>query len=329
MPEVGSAGLKSKTGGLSSSSHHHHQHIHHRSESSSGASWHPSHSKLLGGFGESVGASSIGGSLGSSAPGGAAGWANGVVQEHKKKRQFRHIPSRSVDFGSSGAPAVQDMFSTGGDGLANGGASGSGGIGEGTGGAAAAAAAAGAVAAAAVAGAAVGAGAGAGAGANATVRSSRSGSRASSNAAALSPERVFGDSRSGSVSGLLSASTGAAATTAGELEAAGSKDVDGAAGEGSSSPSNLDRKGGDEGGGEGEWGAGEGERGMDEGDESKHSGEPVEKEQSKLEATDINTPGNVSTPGSKRRLVTEVIGDDDVDVSKPQDMDEGEVRRSA
>lgn len=34
-----------------------------------------------------------------------------------------------------------------------------------------------------------------------------------------------------------------------------------------------------------------------------------------------------STPGSKRRLVTEVIGNDDVDVSRPQDMDEGEVRR--
>lgn len=32
-----------------------------------------------------------------------------------------------------------------------------------------------------------------------------------------------------------------------------------------------------------------------------------------------------STPGSKRRLVTEVIGDDDVDVSRPQDRDEGEV----
>lgn len=35
-----------------------------------------------------------------------------------------------------------------------------------------------------------------------------------------------------------------------------------------------------------------------------------------------------STPGSKRRLVTEVIGDDDVDVSRPQDMDEGEVNRT-
>ncbi|CAN0258652.1 unnamed protein product, partial [Ectocarpus fasciculatus] len=37
------------------------------------------------------------------------------------------------------------------------------------------------------------------------------------------------------------------------------------------------------------------------------------------------TPTAMSTPGSKRRLVTEVIGDgDDVDVSRPQDMDEGE-----
>ncbi|CAM9408726.1 unnamed protein product, partial [Ectocarpus sp. 4 AP-2014] len=37
------------------------------------------------------------------------------------------------------------------------------------------------------------------------------------------------------------------------------------------------------------------------------------------------TPAGMSTPGSKRRLVTEVIGDgDDVDVSRPQDMDEGE-----
>ena len=37
-------------------------------------------------------------------------------------------------------------------------------------------------------------------------------------------------------------------------------------------------------------------------------------------------PAAMSTPGSKRRLVTEVIGDgDDVDVSRPQDMDEGEV----
>ncbi|CAM9860152.1 unnamed protein product [Scytosiphon promiscuus] len=37
------------------------------------------------------------------------------------------------------------------------------------------------------------------------------------------------------------------------------------------------------------------------------------------------TPEDSSTPGSKRRLVTEVIGDgDDVDVSRPQDMDEGE-----
>eukprot|EP00752_Nemacystus_decipiens_P012739 g11283.t1 len=36
-------------------------------------------------------------------------------------------------------------------------------------------------------------------------------------------------------------------------------------------------------------------------------------------------PAAMSTPGSKRRLVTEVIGDgDDVDVSRPQDMDEGE-----
>lgn len=41
---------------------------------------------------------------------------------------------------------------------------------------------------------------------------------------------------------------------------------------------------------------------------------------------DINTPGASSTPGSKRRLVTEVIGDDYMDVSRPQDMDEGEVR---
>lgn len=37
-------------------------------------------------------------------------------------------------------------------------------------------------------------------------------------------------------------------------------------------------------------------------------------------------PGVASSPGSKRRLVTEVIGDgDDVDVTRPQDMDEGEV----
>lgn len=39
-------------------------------------------------------------------------------------------------------------------------------------------------------------------------------------------------------------------------------------------------------------------------------------------------PEGASTPGSKRRLVTEVIGNDDVDVSRPQDMDEGEVRRA-
>ncbi|CAN0431923.1 unnamed protein product, partial [Ectocarpus sp. 12 AP-2014] len=37
------------------------------------------------------------------------------------------------------------------------------------------------------------------------------------------------------------------------------------------------------------------------------------------------TPTAMSSPGSKRRLVTEVIGDgDDVDVSRPQDMGEGE-----
>eukprot|EP00904_Undaria_pinnatifida_P000673 jgi/Undpi1/10606/HiC_scaffold_29.g13056.m1 len=44
----------------------------------------------------------------------------------------------------------------------------------------------------------------------------------------------------------------------------------------------------------------------------------------RTQASNGNTFGGGSTPGSKRRLVTEVIGNDDVDVSMPQDMDRGE-----
>lgn len=44
-------------------------------------------------------------------------------------------------------------------------------------------------------------------------------------------------------------------------------------------------------------------------------------------SNNLINPEEASTPGSKRRLVTEVIGNDYEDVSRPQDMDEGEVRR--
>lgn len=53
------------------------------------------------------------------------------------------------------------------------------------------------------------------------------------------------------------------------------------------------------------------------------------KDPEKLAGEGLHTPdGANSTPGSDRRLVTEVIGDDNVDVSKPQDRDEGEVGAS-
>eukprot|EP00903_Cladosiphon_okamuranus_P007903 g7635.t1 len=87
-----------------------------------------------------------------------------------------------------------------------------------------------------------------------------------------------------------------------------------------------ERRGGDA-SGDGQEGerkdAGEGDE--DEEEEEDNDSEAAWNMQVTPKAARKAPPTAMSTPGSKRRLVTEVIGDgDDVDVSRPQDMDEGE-----
>lgn len=357
---------------------------HHRSESSSGASssgasWHPSHGKLLGpDTGSCHGAAAGGGSLGATASGGAAGWARDVVKEHKKRRSFIHIPSSSAaDFGggaSGAAPAggggaggLDDIYLSSTKPVGGGretsvarggscrgfnavGAAGDGGNGGGNGngyrsnenGCLACSPNLGVVG----------------------VCGSGNRSRSGSTGAAVQVDADVGviEGMSGVPSVVAAA---AAAAEAAEATASFAAMTNGKAGASSKPAANgdiemdfvhpppcLDRASGDCGvlGGEDQLGARGEARGdaagdrvggaerrreeeeeddggdMDHVDESKHERDPDDNKHTP--ATDINTPGTSSTPGSKRRLVTEVIGDDDVDVSKPQDMDEGEVGKN-